>query len=89
MWQPVLRNGSDVESLEAGELSTRDLESGRTSRTKICGKLLLAEIRKLLGQGIQLGFWRIPREWNEIAESAPNNQNELTPSCPNGMDLQL
>lgn len=31
-------------------------------------KLLLGETRKLQSQGIVVGFWRIPREWNERAD---------------------
>lgn len=31
-------------------------------------KLLLLEIRALLNKGVNVSFWRIPREWNEKAD---------------------
>ncbi|KUJ23489.1 uncharacterized protein LY89DRAFT_777233 [Mollisia scopiformis] len=31
-------------------------------------KLLLKEIRTLLAKGVDVSFWRIPREWNERAD---------------------
>lgn len=31
-------------------------------------KLLLREIRQLQGNGVNISFWRIPREWNERAD---------------------
>ncbi|KAI9050812.1 hypothetical protein LZ554_004931 [Drepanopeziza brunnea f. sp. 'monogermtubi'] len=31
-------------------------------------KLLLVEIRRLQSKGVNVSFWRIPREWNEMAD---------------------
>lgn len=46
-------------------------------------KLLLGEVRELQSSGVNVSFWRIPREWNEKADKAAGLAAEVVREVPN------
>lgn len=57
-----------IDRIKLWESNSWTTQQGADIKNQDMWKLLLKEIRRLQAEGVNVSFWRIPREWNERAD---------------------